>query len=373
MTVSWVAPPVHRQGGHCPEANGLRPILSCQNDSGYHGVGAAQMIRSQDSSNTGVRADMATPKRIKAFCDEARRMGAFSDEDHSGPVLLFVLTVAGAALRAAEENPFDAQVLNVRPRVFLRNEPFEGLTIEKLRARIDEPEFAGARQKWRARPMGRGLLWMLEGKKEDLDAAISGLARMDADGGTWSDRGLALVQLATLFDWLYQELDESTRAGDDPENRAGRGRGRGPRPWRAGPVLLQPYARGFGRSVRRRPRAQRREREGGRLLDDVPRVRRPRVLPGLPMGGRSGHRSDLHAQLHLCRSAQHLRRLVVRHGSQPGRTGFGRSRATGWTGSSASISGTCVRDSPLPTSTTSSAATGNPTTSSARGWTSPAT
>ncbi len=123
----------------------------------------------------------------------------------------FVLTVAGATLRAAEENPFDAKVLNVRPRIFLRNEPFEGLTIEKLRGRIDEPEFAGVRSKWRARPMGRALLWMLEGKKEDLDAAISRLARMDADGGTWSDRGLALVQLATLFDWLYGELDESTR------------------------------------------------------------------------------------------------------------------------------------------------------------------
>jgi len=34
------------------------------------------MIRSQDSSNNGVRADMATPKRIQAFCDEARRRGA---------------------------------------------------------------------------------------------------------------------------------------------------------------------------------------------------------------------------------------------------------------------------------------------------------
>ncbi len=128
-----------------------------------------------------------------------------------GPVLLFVLTVTGLVLRAAEEDPFAAQVLDFRPRVFLRNEPFEGLTIEKLRARIDEPEFAGTRQKWRARPMGRGLLWMLEGRKEDLDAAISGLASMDAGGGTWSDRGPALVQLATLFDWLHKDLDESMR------------------------------------------------------------------------------------------------------------------------------------------------------------------
>ncbi len=51
----------------------MRPILSCQTGSGYHGV---VMTRSQDSSNNGVRADMATAKRIKAFCDEARRIGA---------------------------------------------------------------------------------------------------------------------------------------------------------------------------------------------------------------------------------------------------------------------------------------------------------
>jgi hypothetical protein len=127
------------------------------------------------------------------------------------PVLLFVLTATGAVLRAAEENPFDAQVRDDRPRIFLRNEPFEGLTIEKLRARLDEPELTGARQKWCARPMGRGLLWLLEGRQEDLDAAVSGLAKMDADGGSWSDRGLALVQLATLFDWLEKDLDEPTR------------------------------------------------------------------------------------------------------------------------------------------------------------------
>jgi hypothetical protein len=124
-------------------------------------------------------------------------------------VTLFFLP--GVIARAAEENPFDAEVLDIRPRVFLRKDSFDGLTIEKLRAGWQEPEFAGVRQKWQARPMGRGLLWMLEGRKEDLDAAIAGLERMDAGGGTWSDRGLALVQLAALFDWLYQDLDESTR------------------------------------------------------------------------------------------------------------------------------------------------------------------
>ena len=61
-------------------------------------------------------------------------------------VMLQALVVATVTARAAEGNPFDAEVLDVRPRVFLRNEPFEGLTIEKLRSRIGEPEFAGVRE-----------------------------------------------------------------------------------------------------------------------------------------------------------------------------------------------------------------------------------
>lgn len=117
----------------------------------------------------------------------------------------------GVIARAAEGDPFQAQVLSVRPRIFLRSDSFEGLTIEKLRASMTQPEFSGVREKWRARPMGRGLLWMLEGRKEDLDAAVAGLERIDVGGGTWSDRGLKLVRLAALFDWLYEDLDESTR------------------------------------------------------------------------------------------------------------------------------------------------------------------
>jgi hypothetical protein len=126
-------------------------------------------------------------------------------------VMLQTLVMATAAAPATEGNSFDAEVLDVRPRVFLRNGPFEGLTIEKLRTRIDEPEYAGVRKKWRARPMGRALRWMLDGRQDDFDAAVAGLERMDAAGGTWSDRGLALVRLATLFDWLYEDLDEPTR------------------------------------------------------------------------------------------------------------------------------------------------------------------
>ena len=93
-------------------------------------------------------------------------------------VMLQTLVVATATARAAEGNPFDAEVLDVRPRVFLRNEPFEGLTIEKLRSRIDEPEFAGVSEKWRARPMGRALRWMLEGRRKTS-------MRPSRDSGEW--------------------------------------------------------------------------------------------------------------------------------------------------------------------------------------------
>ncbi len=116
-----------------------------------------------------------------------------------------------AAARAAEKNPFDAEVLQVRPRIFLRADSFEGLTVAKLRTLLNEPDLPGVREKWRSRPMGRGLLWMVEGKREDLDAAIAGLKRMNTGGGSWSGRGLNLMQMAALFDWLYEELDEPTR------------------------------------------------------------------------------------------------------------------------------------------------------------------
>ena len=61
-----------------------------------------------------------------------------------GAAMVLVLIMALRAACAGVENPFEAKVLDVRPRVFLRNEPFDGLTIEKLRARVNQSsEFAG--------------------------------------------------------------------------------------------------------------------------------------------------------------------------------------------------------------------------------------
>jgi hypothetical protein len=129
---------------------------------------------------------------------------------YRGTILLiyFLMTTS---VQAEEANPFDAEVLEVRPRIFLRKELFEGLTMEKLRSRLNEPELEHARQYWHSSPLGRALLWKLDGDKEDLDAAIADLKNMDAARGTWSDRGMKLVQLATLFDWLYEDLDDVTR------------------------------------------------------------------------------------------------------------------------------------------------------------------
>ncbi len=127
-------------------------------------------------------------------------------------VLVLACLTHRADAAAVDDGPFAAEVLDVRPRIFLRNDVFEGLTIQKLRARLADPEASKVvRQKWRARPMGRALLWLVDRQPEDRRRAIDGLKQMDASDGTWSDRGLKLVQLATLFDWLYSELDEPTR------------------------------------------------------------------------------------------------------------------------------------------------------------------
>lgn len=122
------------------------------------------------------------------------------------------LLVARPAPGAAASDPFDAPLLEGRPRVFLRRDGFEGLTVEGLRRAVAGEELRAFRSKWRARPMGRALEWMVGGGRADLEAAIAGLKRMDAASGSWSDRGLALVRLATLFDWLHDELDGATRA-----------------------------------------------------------------------------------------------------------------------------------------------------------------
>ena len=121
------------------------------------------------------------------------------------------IRASGPAPAATEGNPFEAPVLDVRPRVFLRADGFEGLTVAKLRQAAATPEFAAVRAKWRARPIGRALEWMIGTRRDDLDAAVAGLKKMDAASGSWSDRGLALVELAALYDWLYAALDEPTR------------------------------------------------------------------------------------------------------------------------------------------------------------------
>jgi len=120
-----------------------------------------------------------------------------------------VLAIGGQAEQA---NPFDAPILPVRPRVFIRaDETFEGLTIAKLRQARQQPDLAQFVRKWPSKPLGRALLWLTDGKPEDLAAAIAGLKRMEAAGQSWSDRGLALMELSALLDWLWAELDEPTR------------------------------------------------------------------------------------------------------------------------------------------------------------------
>jgi hypothetical protein len=152
-------------------------------------------------------------------------------------VVVLFLTIALDTLAAQpvepQDNPFEALILDVRPRVFIRQGVFEGLTITKLREAVKQPEFAVIRAKWKRRPLGQAIEWMITGNRQSMEAAIAGLKKMQVGDGSWTYRGGKLVRLATLFDWLYNELDQQTRteiiarieqAGDDAVEhiRAGR-------------------------------------------------------------------------------------------------------------------------------------------------------
>jgi hypothetical protein len=129
--------------------------------------------------------------------------------------IFLLLTVSFDTLAAKpggpQDNPFQAPILDVRPRVFIRRGVFEGLTVAKLRESVKQPEFAVIRAKWKRRPLGQAIEWMITGNHQSMEAAIAGLKKMQVGDGSWTYRGEALVRLATLFDWLYNELDQQTR------------------------------------------------------------------------------------------------------------------------------------------------------------------
>ncbi len=146
---------------------------------------------------------MATIQRVRP---------SYFDRAFGGLVLCGLLFCAVRAPAAPQGNPFEASVLDVRPRVFIRRGDFQGLTVDQLRKAATDPQYAAIRSKWRRKPLGRAIEWMIDGDREDLEAAIAGLKGMQTTGSSWTYRGVKLVRLATLFDWLYEELDEATRA-----------------------------------------------------------------------------------------------------------------------------------------------------------------
>jgi len=126
-----------------------------------------------------------------------------------------LLTMASGAFSvlsdSLQQNPFEEPLLDVRPRVFIRRDAFEGLTVTKLREAAKGPGFAAIRAKWRNRPLGQAIEWMVTEDRDRLIAAIAGLKEMQVTGSSWTYRGEALVRLATCFDWLYEDLDSLTR------------------------------------------------------------------------------------------------------------------------------------------------------------------
>lgn len=128
---------------------------------------------------------------------------------------LAAVTAAGCAgLRRESESPFDAPISDQRPRVFIRRHGtpgYEGLTVGRLRERAHHPEYARRRYKMKRGPLGRALEWMIDGRREDLEAAVAGLRKMGWKGGNVSERGMNVVRLAALYDWVRDELDDDTR------------------------------------------------------------------------------------------------------------------------------------------------------------------
>ena len=124
---------------------------------------------------------------------------------------------AAAGCAAVDENgpsPFDLPITDERPRVFIRahgTAGYEGLTVGRLRERSHHPEYARRRYKMKRTPLGRALEWLIDGKRADLDASVAGLKKMGWTGGNVSDRGMSVVRLAALYDWVRTELDEPTR------------------------------------------------------------------------------------------------------------------------------------------------------------------
>ncbi len=68
---------------------------------------------------------------------------------------VLLLALAPCSLADQQNSPFDAPILNVRPRVFIRSGDFDGLTVEKLRRAAQLKEFASIRPRWQSRPLGR--------------------------------------------------------------------------------------------------------------------------------------------------------------------------------------------------------------------------
>jgi hypothetical protein len=127
-------------------------------------------------------------------------------------LLMTALNTLTAQSVGSKDDPFKAPILDVRPRVFIRRGGFEGLTVAKLREAAEQQEFASIREKWKRRALGQAIEWMITGNPENMNAATAGLKKMQVGGSSWTYRGAALVNLATLFDWLYDKLDEPTRA-----------------------------------------------------------------------------------------------------------------------------------------------------------------
>jgi len=131
------------------------------------------------------------------------------------PLVLFIALEAGVRLI-----PLQAEVSTLHPRIYVRHDSAtvgKGLTVSELRSRLNMPAYA----RWRRRTIPskgteamveRAARYLEDGNTDDL-VAVRDYLKTHTFSYERNDVGgfLAGAEMATAFDWIYQELSAEDR------------------------------------------------------------------------------------------------------------------------------------------------------------------
>lgn len=122
------------------------------------------------------------------------------------------LVMVGILGSVAVAEPLTTRVISERPRIWLRSSDWEGPTIAKIKANLNRPEF---KARWSMLPVsraGKALKYLLTQNEKDLEAALKAMKNLSFGSDSPSYRGIQVAQAAAAYDWLYDEMDQATRA-----------------------------------------------------------------------------------------------------------------------------------------------------------------